>query len=354
LTAEIRVLVIDDSAFNRQGISAMLEATPGIRVVARAADGDEGLKQVFLHTPDVITLDLEMPRMDGFTFLRILMSRRPTPVIVFSSYARKENVFRALELGALDFIAKPAARVTPDLTGLAAELTAKVQLVARLRMVPFSERDRVTPAATPAPPAEPRAEPRPLEGLVCLAASTGGPPALQQVLAGLDPAGPAALLVVQHMPPRFTTAFAERLDRATPFEVREAQGGDLLRAGLVLVAPGAMQTRVVRSADGVRALVEAPAATDRFTPSIDTSFESAAAAFGKSVVAVVMTGMAGEGARGAGAVADAGGAVIVEAPDTALLFGMPEEVIRSVPGCEVAPLSLIPAAIARRVQNWRG
>lgn len=346
MSQTIRVLVIDDSAFNRQGITAMLEASPDIRVVARASDGDEGLKQVFAHAPDVITLDLDMPRMDGFTFLRILMTRRPTPVIVISSYARKENVFRALELGALDFIAKPSTRVSPE---LAAELTAKVQQVARLRMVSLADRLRERGVATPAPPAEPRPETPPLRRLLCLGASTGGPPALQQVLAALDAGLPLAAMIVQHMPPRFTQAFAERLDRTCAFDVREARSGDLVRPGLALVAPGAMQTTVQRAAGDTRAVVEPPAAGERFCPSIDRLFESAAEAFGADVIAVVLTGMAGEGARGARAVAARGGTVIIESPATALLCGMPEEVLKAGVAAEVVPLPGIPAAIARRV-----
>jgi two-component system chemotaxis response regulator CheB len=202
MPSDIKVLVIDDSAFNRQTITAMLESQPGIRVVARAGDGDEGLKQVFTHAPDVITLDLEMPKMDGFTFLRILMSRRPTPVLVISSYARKENVFKALELGALDFIAKPTQKISPELREIERDLIDKVKLV------------------------------------TCLGASTGGPPALQQVFAGLDARLPMAVVVAQHMPAKFTQAFAERLDRASALEVREAKHGDVLRSGLALVAPG--------------------------------------------------------------------------------------------------------------------
>jgi two-component system chemotaxis response regulator CheB len=273
------------------------------------------------------------------------MSRRPTPVIVVSSYARKENVFRSLELGALDFIAKPSARVTPE---LAAELTAKVQLVARLRMVSLADRLRDYTVPIPAPPAEPQVEAPPLRRLLCLGASTGGPPALQAVLAALDGGLPLAAIIVQHMPPRFTQAFAERLDRASAFEVREARSGDLLRPGLALVAPGAMQTTLSRSADAVRAVVEPPAG-ERFVPSIDKLLESAAEAFGPDVIAVVMTGMAGEGARGARAVAAKGGHVIVEAPETALISGMPDEVIRAGIDAEIVPLPGIPAAIARRV-----
>jgi two-component system, chemotaxis family, protein-glutamate methylesterase/glutaminase len=346
--AEIRVLVIDDSAWSRQSLTTMLEATAGVRVVGRAVDGDDGLKQVFAHAPDVVTLDLDMPRMDGFTFLRILMSRRPTPVIVISSHARRDNVFRALELGALDFIAKPSGRVAADLGAIAGELAEKVRLLGRLRMVSLADRVREGAAATPAPPADPAPEPVPLRRLVVIGASTGGPSALQQLMGALDPRLPAAVVIAQHMPPRFTEAFAERLDRASRFEVREARAGDRLRSGLALVAPGAMQTTVYRAADGVRAHVEAAAPGQRFAPSIDTLFESAARAYGEGVIGVILTGMAGEGARGARAVADGGGIVLAEARETALLSGMPDEAVATGACREILPLGAIAGAILRR------
>jgi two-component system chemotaxis response regulator CheB len=347
----IKVLVIDDSAFNRQAITAMLEAQPGIRVVARAGDGDEGLKQVFAHGPDIITLDLEMPRMDGFTFLRILMNRRPTPVLVISSYARKENVFKALELGALDFIAKPKARISADLAGIEQELAAKVRMVSQLRMVSLVERARERVVPTPAPPAELVAPPAPMRRLVVIAASTGGPPALAQVLGALDATLPMGIVVVQHMPAKFTTAFAQRLDRGSAFEVREARSGDLLRAGLALVAPGGAVTTVRRAADGLRIEVEPPGPDDRFVPSIDRLFASAAAAAGPDVIGVVLTGMAGEGGAGVRAVVEHGGVAIAESAESAVMFGMPEEAIRTGLVSEVVPLAAVPAVLAKRVRK---
>jgi two-component system, chemotaxis family, protein-glutamate methylesterase/glutaminase len=343
---EIRVLVIDDSAFNRQTITAMLEQHPGIRVVARAADGDDGLKQVFAHHPDVITLDLEMPKMDGFTFLRILMSRRPTPVLVISSYARRENVFKALELGALDFIAKPTQKISPELREIETELVEKIKLVTRLRPVTLIDRLGTRAPATPAPPAD--FPPRTLRKLVAIGASTGGPPALTQVLTGLDPQLPAAVVVAQHMPAKFTQAFAERLDRACALEVREARHGDALRPGLVLIAPGAGTMTVVRIADGqLRVRVEPSLPDDRFAPSIDRLFESVAESGMGGVVGVVLTGMAGDGARGVRAIKDKGGLTIAESAETAVIFGMPEDAIKTGAVDEVLPLSHIAAAVNR-------
>ncbi len=351
MNAEIKVLVIDDSAFNRQTITSMLETVPGIRVVARAGDGDEGLKQVFTHSPDVITLDLEMPKMDGFTFLRILMSRRPTPVIVISSYARRENVFKALELGALDFIAKPTQRISPELREIERELVDKVRLVTKLRMVSLADR-AARPPPIPAPPAEATAAPTEVKRLVAIGASTGGPPALQQVFAALDGAAPMCVIVAQHMPARFTQAFAERLDRASSMEVREAKAGDLVHPGLALVAPGGGISTLHRDVDGnVRVKIDPPEPGDRFIPSVDKLFESVAETYGADALGVILTGMAGDGSRGARAIRRRGGRIIAEAEETAVIFGMPEEAIRTGAVDEVVPLPQIAPAILRRVRG---
>jgi two-component system chemotaxis response regulator CheB len=362
---DMRVLVIDDSAFNRQTITQMLEAEPGVRVVARAGDGDEGLRQVFAHQPDVITLDLEMPKMDGFTFLRILMSKRPTPVIVVSSHARRDSVFKALELGALDFIAKPTRRISPELREIERDLVQKIRLIAQLRVVPLAERlpprrrdSLQVPEGTP-PPADPAGAraprrsalltPAPLR-VVVIGASTGGPPALQHIAQALPPpmALPVAIVVAQHMPTKFTAAFAERLGRTSTWPFREAQPGDRLAPGAALVAPGGAITTLVRGDDGeVRVSIASPSPGDHFTPSIDRLFASAAEVLAERVLAVVLTGMGGDGARGVRAVKAAGGRVVAESAETAVIFGMPEEAIRTGAVEEVLPLAQIAPVIAR-------
>src|SRR5262245_21107804 len=238
----IRILVIDDSAYNRQTITAMLEGTPGLQVVGRAGDGEEGLKQAFALQPDVITLDLEMPKMDGFSFLRFLMARQPTPVIIISGYATRENVFKALELGALDFVAKPSRTITPELRTIQEELLTNVRLVTRLRMVHLTARAArsrtagtmsgafATPPA-PAPPPVSRKEGLAPPRLIAIGASTGGPPAINRILVNLEPTLPVGIVITQHMPAKFTRAFAERLDRTTPWSVREAEAGDAVTVG---------------------------------------------------------------------------------------------------------------------------
>jgi len=357
--SKVRVLVIDDSAFNRQTITALLQQLPEIEVVARAGDGEEGLRLAFQHQPDVITLDLEMPKMDGFAFLRLLMAKQPTPVIVVSGFASRENIFRALELGALDFVAKPQRAVSSELLNIKDELLHKVQMVTKLRMLSLADRAarvrqmgtqssafRLIPVATDkGPPA--RKEGTPPARVIAIGASTGGPPAISQILAGLDPGLPIGLVITQHMPAKFTKAFAERLDRTTPWRVVEAETGDVVSAGLVLIAPGSGSLIVRRDADHLRVDVQAPHPEDRFVPSVDRMFESVARACGASALAMVLTGMGGDGGRGVKAIKAAGGRVIAEAPETAVIFGMPEEAIRTGAVDDVVPLPGMCDAIAR-------
>jgi len=352
----LRVLVVDDSAYNRQTITSMLETLPGVRVVGRATNGKEALRLVFDLEPDVITLDLEMPEMDGFAFLRLLMHKRPTPVLVVSGYAQRENVFRALELGALDFIAKPSRDVTPDLRSIEHELTSKISLVRRLQIVRVRERARAL-ARLPGAPAVPvdieAAAPR---SIVAIAASTGGPPAVQQLLGALPATLPTALLVAQHMPARFTRAFAERLDRLVPMRVVEAEDGQLLAAGTAYIAPGAAHFEVVDSPLGPMARIHAPTsvAVGAVLPSADRLFRSVAALYGPRMCAVVLTGMGADGKEGARAAKAAGARVLAEDPRTAVMPGMPQSAIATGVVDEVMPLEGMAASIVRFVESLNG
>ncbi|HZS38523.1 MAG TPA: chemotaxis-specific protein-glutamate methyltransferase CheB [Polyangia bacterium] len=356
----IRVLVIDDSAYNRQTITSMLEESPGVQVVGRAVDGEEGLRQAFQLLPDVITLDLEMPKMDGFSFLRILMSKKPMPVIVISGHNTRENVFKALELGALDFVAKPSRNITPELKGIKDELLGKVRLVTQLRMVSLADRAARTasmgtvsgvfpqlggqPSVTVAPgrregPAPPR--------LIAIGASTGGPPAITQILSALDSELPLGIVVTQHMPVKFTKAFAERLDRTTAWRVREAEPGDAVSVGVVLVAPGSGSLTVRREGAQLKADVIPPQPDDRFVPSVDRMFDSVARAIGADALGIILTGMGGDGGRGVRALKTAGGRVLAESPQTAVISGMPQEAIATGQVDEVIPLGAMADAITR-------
>lgn len=366
---KLRVLVVDDSAYNRQTITSMLESLPGIEVVGRAMNGKEALQMAFDLEPDAITLDLEMPEMDGFAFLRLLMARRPTPVLVVSGYAQRENVFRALELGALDFIAKPSREISPDLKSIRDELATKIGTVKRLHAVRLYNRakalaavDRRTSSTSlqsaKAPPRTPSGMPPSL--VVGIASSTGGPPAVQQILCALDAKVPIAILVAQHMPARFTRAFASRLDRLVDFHVVEAIDGHPLCAGTVYIAPGSANLEVERPGDGresprVRVVPPNPHKPGPvLTPSADHLFKSLAAQYGRRLLSIVLTGMGSDGREGAREARRLGGRVLAEDPDTAVMPGMPYSVIEAGLVDEVLPVEQIPDAIARFVAESRG
>lgn len=336
----IRVLVIDDSAFSRRTITRMLESSPLVRVVDAARDGEEALRKAFELKPDLITLDLEMPRMDGFTFLRLLMAKLPTPVMVISGRSGEQDVFKALDLGAVDFLAKPTARPTPELESIQHELIRKVHAVRDLRIDKVRERIATAPRLLAGPPG-PAAAPQ----VVAIGSSTGGPAALMRIFGALVEPPPCSILVSQHMPRGFTREFAQRIDRLTPLHAREAQDGDLLRPGGVLVAPGGSHLELESAREGVVVRIQPRSPTDKYAPSVDRMFSSAAKHFGPDLVAVVLTGMGDDGRRGAQAVKECGGTVIAESEQTAVIFGMPRQVIRSGVADAVLQLDEIAAVI---------
>ena len=339
MTKPIRVLVVDDSAFNRRTLSDLLVALPGVEVIGKASDGEEALKLTVELAPDLITLDLEMPRMDGFTFLRLLMARRPTPVIVVSGFAAKENVFRALELGALDFIAKPTRTIAADLSAIQQELAEKVALVRQLSPTATDParpgfRGRGTSTATGLFPLLPdSSSPRAAESmprwLVVIASSTGGPTALLEVFAQLPASASAAVVVAQHMPERFTKTFADRLNRLSPFSVSEGTDVQILRPGHAVICPGGRCIEVVRRGNELLAKSVPAMPTDRYVPSGDRLFESAARAMAGRTIGVVLTGMGDDGAAGAVAIRGGGGVVIAESAESAVVYGMPGAAMRT-------------------------
>ncbi len=347
LEPPIRVLIVDDSAANRRSLSSMLEAAPGIVVVDRAADGEEGLKKAILLRPDVITLDLEMPRLDGFGFLRLLMAKAPTPVIVLSSYGHPSDVFKALQLGAYDFLAKPKKGDRDALELVRHELVEKVRgaRFVKREVPPPSPplHERPERGAKKAPP--PEAPPM----VVVIGASTGGPPAVQKLLEAVGHL-PLAVVVAQHMPPRFTTAFAERLDQALALEVREAKHGDRLEAGHVYIAPGGEQLEVHERKGLWTLSVSRSAPEDRHAPSVDRLFESTAHVVGPLATAVVLTGMGTDGARGVVALAQAGAQVWAESETSAVVFGMPEAAIATGKVSRVLPLDELGPSLARALE----
>lgn len=349
MSEAIRVLVVDDSVFNRRSISDILATGPGIEVVGKAADGEEALRLVNALKPDAITLDLEMPRMDGFTFLRILMTKMPTPVIVVSSYSQKENVFKALELGALDFVAKPDRYSDPDLGAIRDELVRKVMLaksVRRFAAVSARKAADVVPSSAVEPaPAAPAVAPK---HIVAIASSTGGPSALMEIFGRLPENYPHAIVIAQHMPDKFTRTFAERLDRRSALAVSEAQDRDAVNAGTAFVCPGrqCMELELATRAL-LRVRVTGPAEADRYVPSADRLLTSVAAAVGRRTVGVILTGMGDDGVQGARAILAAGGIVVAEADTTAVVFGMPGSAVRAGATTMVLPLPEIAEFLAK-------
>jgi two-component system chemotaxis response regulator CheB len=330
----LRVLVVDDSAFNRRNISDILSSSQAIEVIGKAADGEEALRLVTSLKPDVITLDLEMPKMDGFTFLRIMMSKLPTPVIVVSSYSQKENVFKALELGALDFVAKPDRYADADLSGIRDELLEKVLLARSLRTSNLVVAQRQTIESTAGvisePPRGPVSTVMPARSFVAIASSTGGPTALMEIFARLPERSQNAMLIAQHMPDKFTRTFAERLNKRTSMRVTEAQDLDQVGQGFAFVCPGrrCMELETMPGA-GARLRVVAPSEADRYVPSADRLFASVAKVAGSRAVGVILTGMGDDGVQGARAIVAAGGIVIAESERTAVVYGMPGAAVRA-------------------------
>jgi len=350
----LRVLVVDDSAYNRKLIGEMVSTVEGVTVVGKAANGEEALRMLGTLEPDLITLDLEMPKMDGFSFLRFVMARRPVPVIVVSSHSAKQNIFRALELGALDFVAKPSAAPGEELAVIRDELIAKVEMVATLQPQKLDGRGTRSTVSTLLRAVKVDDE-RPLPAvdapnkLVVVVASTGGPSALVELFSWLRSDSPAAVLVVQHMPARFTRTFAERLDRLGGIRVTEAVDGDRLRAGRALVCPGGTCVDVVAVEDGFAVRVVSPHPKDRYVPSGDRALSTAASVAGDQLVAVVLTGMGDDGAVGVKLAKESGGTVFVQSPEDALIDGMPKSAVRTGAVDHTLPLRLLGERITRLI-----
>jgi two-component system chemotaxis response regulator CheB len=313
----VRVLVVDDSAVMRQLLSTLLSADPEIEVVGTAPDPHVARERIKELNPDVVTLDVEMPRMDGLTFLRKIMTLRPTPVVMVSTLtqAGAEVTLEALEIGAVDFVAKPTHDLANARNGLAIELQTKVKSAARTRV-----------GVRRAVPVErPLRAPRAQGGgdrIVMIGASTGGVEALKILLMGLPRDCPPTL-VTQHMPPRFTAAFAERLNRECPMKVSEATHDETIEHGHVYIAPGAHHLQLGRRGPRQVCLLSDMPAVSGHRPSVDVLFHSAAQVAGSSAVGVILTGMGKDGADGLLAMRKAGAATLGQDEDSSLIYGMP-------------------------------
>lgn len=352
---KIRVLIVDDSAFMRKVIGDILSADPAIDVVGRARNGKEALERLNELAPDVVTLDMEMPGKNGLEVLREIMVIKPLPVVMVSSLTKEgANItMQALDAGAVDFVTKPSGTISLDMDKVGDELRQKVIAASRASVknastqwsAPGALAKRIT--ATPQPPRrEMREPPRRPEALV-IAASTGGPMALQEVIPALPATFPLPILIVQHMPPGFTSSFAQRLNERSKIRVTEGCDGMPVRKGTAIIAPGGYHLIVERqSMNTVCRLTETPPVRS-VRPAADVLFSSVAEVIGGSVVTLVLTGMGKDGLDGTRLLRSKGAYVIAESKETCVIYGMPGSVIDAGLVDEVLPLYAIAAGLER-------
>ena len=355
----ISVLVVDDSVVVRRLVTLALEDTEGIEVVGVAANGQIALSKIDQLKPDVVTMDIEMPVMDGISTVRALRrAGHRMPVIMFSTLTERgaAATLDALAAGATDYVTKPSGHgsVGEAVTRVANDLVPRIIALAGPRRVVQAPRARATTAriATPRPAAAIKLLPTPERGTVravVIGSSTGGPEALSHVLRGLTAPLPVPVVVVQHMPPVFTRQLAARLDRIGPSTVVEAAGGELLAPGTVYIAPGDQHLEVVRSGTVVRTRLQQGPPVNYCRPSVDVLFDSAAAAFGGDQLAVVLTGMGADGRGGVEKILAAGGRVMVQDEETSVVWGMPGAVATGPGAHAVLPLDEVAPAVTRAV-----
>lgn len=347
--SKIRVLIIDDSAYSRQTIKKMLESDPHIEVAGIASDGIDAMAKTLRLKPDLITLDLEMPEMDGFSFLRWLMKNRPTPVIIVSSYSDSKTVFKALEFGAADFIAKPPRMASTEFQKLEKDLLRKVKGIRGFRMDKLSKNlELLEEETTQRPSLDTSAD---TIQVVAIGSSTGGPAALQIILTKLPSDFPAGIAISQHMPKGFTASFAERLNGISKLRVKEAQDGDNLESGKVLICPGGYHMFFKKKGQRIFASIKESKSTDKYIPSVDIMMSSIAEIFGRKAMGVVLTGMGNDGKAGMLEIKKRGGYTIAESEDTAVVYGMPLEVIKAGAAELVLPISQIPVEIIKAIKG---
>ncbi|MBX5464832.1 MAG: chemotaxis-specific protein-glutamate methyltransferase CheB [Clostridia bacterium] len=337
------MILVDDSRFFRARVRRALEATGRIQVVAEAGDGDEALERAADTPADVLTLDIEMPRVDGLTALGRIMREHPLPVVMLSSRTRigAEATVEALRLGAIDFVPKPDGLEPDGFRGMVAPARRRAR---RGAPAGGGGPGRRRAAAPPAPPARRLPAGGPAERLVVIGSSTGGPQALYRLMPRWPAELDAGLILVQHMPPGFTHSLAEGLDRVAPVGVHEAEEGETVRARQALVAPAG---RHLRLSPARRVRLDDDPPQHGVRPSVDPTLESAAAVWGPRLVAVILTGMGSDGTRGAAAVRAAGGHVIAQSEASCVVYGMPRSVVMAGLANRVVDLEAIPQALAQ-------
>ncbi|WP_027720206.1 protein-glutamate methylesterase/protein-glutamine glutaminase [Maridesulfovibrio zosterae] len=325
----INVVVVDDSAFMRKAISTMLEKDPGIKVVATARDGEEGLRVIRKHNPDVVTLDIEMPKMDGLTALRHIMMEMPRPVLMVSSLTTEgaESTLKAMDLGAVDFIPKQLSKVSLDIVKIERDLISKVKTIANRKMRPVP---RVRPSASAARRQAvslrtPRG--RAKRDIVVIGVSTGGPPAVQKILSSLPKDFPAGIVIAQHMPKAFTGPFANRLNGVSQLNVKEAETGDRLLPGHVFIAPGGSHLILDQKVSRIDLIVTPNPKEALYKPSANVLVSSVADAVGRRALGVILTGMGNDGRDGIRELKSKGGRAIAQSDSSCVVYGMPKAIV---------------------------
>jgi len=349
MAVPIDVLVVDDSPLMRRIITSMLESDPRIRVVSTAADGYEAIEKVEALRPDVVTLDIQMPRMDGLEALRQIMRRAPTPVVMLSGVKEATAAVQALALGAVEFVAKPSGTISIDLYKVRDELISKVKLATLVNL------DRVVARMEPLVPplslSPPMGRMKGGAWMLAIGASTGGPRALYQVIRCLPAELPSSVLIVQHMPAGFTTSFARRLDQCSPLHVEEARDGQAVTMGAAYVAPGGVHMVVAKERDQPTIRLQDTPPVNSVRPSADVLMASVARLNGARSVGVLLTGMGADGAEGLAQIKAAGGITLAQDKESSAIFGMPKAAIERGVVDRVLPLSEIPHAIVAAIEE---
>jgi two-component system chemotaxis response regulator CheB len=338
----VRVLVVDDSAYVRKVVTQMLGRSPFIEVVGTARDGQEALERAEDLDPDVITCDLNMPVMDGVTFVRSQMARKPVPILIISIAAGSgEQVLAALDAGAVDFVQKPTALATERLMEMSEELVEKVKAAARAPRRSVVARAHDTVAYN-------RSGPNAFD-IVVIGVSTGGPQGLKRIIPELPADLPVPVAIVMHMPVGYTEMYAQKLNELTPLRVVEAEEAQVVRAGTVFLAPAGRQLSFVREGGEVRTHLDVRPLDTPHRPSVDVLFQSAAEVFGERVLGVVMTGMGNDGRAGAAWIKARGGYILTEAEETCVVYGMPRSVVEAGLSDGAIPLEALASTIVGKL-----
>ncbi|NOZ76313.1 MAG: chemotaxis response regulator protein-glutamate methylesterase [Euryarchaeota archaeon] len=337
----IKVLVVDDSVLMRKIISDLLQSDPEIEVVATAKDGRDAIEKAARFNPDVITMDVEMPEMDGIQAVEYIMRENPLPIVMLSALTKEgaKETLQALEYGAVDFIQKPSGTFSPDLPKIAEEIVAKVRTAAGANIM------RPRAVAPEAPPADVVFEDTGEEKLVVIGASTGGPSAIYEILSALPENFPAGILIVQHMPLGFTKPMAQRLDSTCPLTVKEAADTDRIVPGMVYVAPGNRHMLVNQD----RIFLDDGPKVHGVRPSVDVTMKSASQHYGSNLIGIILTGMGTDGTEGIESIKKRGGRTIAQDEATSTIFGMPKAAIATGAVDKVLPLQEIPAELISMV-----